>query len=344
MNSREYLKKSTVAVIGGGNFGSVLANLAAKNCAEVRLWVREETQARAINATRSTKYIPHLPLDSKVKAISDIERIFEGGVQAVIWALPSKACRAQAKELSQYFSGEEILLHATKGVEEGTLKRISVILREELPCARIGVISGPNLADEIARGQPAACVVASQFEEVVQAGQALLSGPNFRVYGGRDVIGVEWAGTLKNIFAIAAGALDALNLGWNSRAMLMSRALAEMVRFGAAMGAKPETFLGLAGAGDLIATCSSNLSRNYRVGMKMAQGMNMEQILEELGSVAEGVTTTRVVYEYARHKGIDMPITQGVYHLIRGELAAAKVLSEVMSDTKYVGRPELEIS
>lgn len=327
---REYLRKSAVAVIGGGSFGTVLANQVSKNCTDVRVWVRDEEQARAINATRSSEYIPSLSLDSKIHAYSNPDRVFEGGVQAVIWALPSKACRSQARALASKFRGDEIILHATKGIEEGTLKRVSVILREELPCPRIGVMSGPNLADEIARGQPAATVVASNFEEVVTTGQILLSGEKFRVYGATDVIGVEWAGTLKNILAIAAGTLDGMNLGWNSRAMLITRGLAEMVRFGTAMGAKPQTFLGLAGVGDTFATCSSNLSRNYRVGMKLAQGMPLEQILAELGSTAEGVSTAQIVYDYSKARSIPMPITEGVVNILKGRLTAGDALAELM--------------
>ena len=327
---REYFRKAAVAVIGGGSFGTVLANAVLANCTDVRVWVRDEEQARAINATRSSEYLPNLALDPKVHAYSNLDRVFEGGVQAVIWALPSRACREQARALAKRFRGDEIILHATKGIEEGTLKRISTILREELPCPRIGVISGPNLADEIARGQPAATVVASNFDEVVKVGQILLSGDKFRVYGATDVIGVEWAGTLKNILAIAAGTIDGLNLGWNSRAMLITRGIAEMVRFGVAMGAQVPTFLGLAGVGDTFATCSSPLSRNYRVGMKLAQGMPLPQILEELGSTAEGVGTTKIVYEFAKSRGIYMPITEGVFLLLNGTQSASDTLRALM--------------
>ncbi|MBL7713840.1 MAG: NAD(P)-dependent glycerol-3-phosphate dehydrogenase [Bdellovibrionales bacterium] len=328
---KEYFRKGTVAVIGGGSFGTTLANLVAENCSDVRMWVREEEQARNINATRTTKYIPGIPLNPKVHAYSGPERIFEGGVTAVIWALPAKVCREQAKALAKNFRGDEIVLHSTKGIEDGTLKTPCMILREELPCARVGVISGPNLADEISKGQPAATVVASKFDEVIRAGQILLTSKTFRIYGSNDVVGVEWAGTLKNIFAIAAGTLDALNLGWNSRSMLMTRGLAEMVRFGAAMGGDVSTFLGLAGVGDLFATCSSNLSRNYRVGIKLAQGQKVEQIVAELGSTAEGVRTARIVAQFAKKKGISMPITDGVVAMLDGSASAQDALRELMT-------------
>jgi glycerol-3-phosphate dehydrogenase (NAD(P)+) len=248
----------------------------------------------------------------------------------VIWALPSKACREQARKFAPLFRGDEIILHATKGIEEGSMKRISVILAEELPVSRIGVISSPNLAGEIAKDEPAATVVASDFGEVVDAGVSLLTTPRFRVYSGDDVIGIEWAGTLKNIYAIASGALDALEFGWNTRALLITRGLAEMVRFGVAMGASETTFLGLAGVGDLFATCSSPESRNFRVGRRLALGEKIEAIIADLGSVAEGVRTTQIISTFARGRKIHMPITQGVAELIRGERPVSDVLKALM--------------
>jgi glycerol-3-phosphate dehydrogenase (NAD(P)+) len=332
MIQKDFWHNSKVAVIGAGSWGSVLANLVAQNCREVRLWTRSEEQAKSVNATRvNSEYWPDMKLHERIRAVTEIERAFEGGVQAVIWALPSGACRDQAKHFAPYFSGEEILLHATKGIEQGSLKRISEILREEIPCPRIGVISGPNLADEIARGEPAATVVASSFKEVIDAGKDLLTTSRFRVYGESDVVGVEWAGTLKNVLAIASGALDGLKLGWNTRATLITRGLAEMVRFGKAMGADTNTFLGLAGAGDLLATCMSPASRNYRVGFRLAAGEKIEDILRTLGSTAEGVRTTETVHLFAQAHGIQMPITEGVHQLILGGVSAAQVLQHLMT-------------
>ena len=329
---KDFWRKSTIAVIGGGSWGTVLAHLASQNCAEVRVWLREEEQARSFNATRSNpKYVKELQLKGNLRAYSEPSRIFEGGVQGVIWSLPSKACREQARAFAPCFKGDEVILHATKGIEDGTLKRVSVILREELPAARIGVISGPNLADEIARGEPAATVIASAFEEVIEAARDILSTERFRVYSATDVVGVEWAGVLKNVLAIAAGALDALKMGWNARSMLISRGLAEMVRFGTHLGAQQSTFLGLAGVGDLLATCSSPLSRNYRVGFALGQGKKLEQVLQDLGSTAEGVRTCRSVREFAQKRGIYMPITEGVYELLQGERGVQDVLHELMT-------------
>lgn len=332
MTQKDFWRNSTIAVLGGGSWGSVLANLAAPNCRDVRLWVRSEEHARQINGTRTNPdYVPGMQIHERIHAMTDLGRVFEGGVQAVIWALPSSAAREQGKNVARHLTGEEIILHATKGIEAGSLKRISQILAEELPCARIGVISGPNLANEVAKSEPAATVVASHFEEALDAGVALLAGPRFRIYSCRDVIGVEWAGTLKNTLAIASGALDALGFGWNARSMLITRGLAEMVRFGDAMGAETSTFLGLAGIGDLLATCASPLSRNFRVGQALARGEPIEQILANLGATAEGVRTTRTVWEFARRHEIEMPITEAVFQLLEGKVKLADVMNRLMT-------------
>lgn len=336
MTKKDFWLNAQVAVIGGGSWGTVLANLASQNTRDVRLWLRSEDQARAINATRvNAEYVPELKLDAKVHAMSSMDRAFEGGVQLVIWALPSTVCRQKAKEVAHFFRGDEVVLHATKGIEQASLKRVSEILREELPVARIGVISGPNLAREIAKGEPAATVVASRFEEVVRAGQEILSSETFRVYGADDVIGVEWAGVMKNVLAIASGALDGMGLGLNARALLISRGLAEMVRFGVRMGGQEATFLGLAGVGDVLATASSALSRNYRVGKRLAEGATLAQVEQELESTAEGVETARTLHRAARELGIEMPITAAVEGLLEGRVAVKDVLSGLM--TRPVG-------
>ena len=334
---KDFWSDSKIAVLGGGSFGTVLANLAAKNCSEVTLYVRAEDQARAMNSTRmNPSYVKDLVLDSKIRAVSTYEKVFERGQDLVIFALPSHATRAQAKIVAPFLTGSEIVLHATKGIEEQSLKRISQVLTEELPILRIGAISGPNLAGEIAKGEPAATVVASPFDEVIQAGERVLSTSNFRVYTTSDLIGVEWGGTLKNVFAIASGILESKGLGWNTKSLLLSRGLAEMVRFGVAMGATPETFLGLSGMGDLIATCSSTQSRNFRVGYHLAKGEKLQEVLAELGQVAEGVRTTKIVFEFARSRNVEMPITEVVYRIIEGEWTVEQGLHHLMT------RPQVE--
>lgn len=329
--AKDFWSNATVAVMGAGSWGTVLAQLASPRVREVRLWVRSEETAREINSTRAhVRYVPGLALHERIHAMSDLDRVFDGGIQAVLWALPSEACREEARRLANRFKGDEILIHATKGVEAHSLKRVSEILSEEIPCRRIGVLSGPNLAREIALGHPAASVVASPFDEVVDAGRSILGSSHFRIIGSSDRIGVEWAGTLKNILAIAAGALDGAQQGWNARSTLITRGLEEMVRFGVALGAQPETFLGLAGIGDLLATCGSPLSRNYRVGHRLAQGDSLEAILRDLGTTAEGVRTTRSVWGFAQKHSIAMPITRAVDALLQGKKSVSEMVTEVL--------------
>ncbi|MFN7684444.1 MAG: NAD(P)H-dependent glycerol-3-phosphate dehydrogenase [Oligoflexia bacterium] len=335
MTEKDFWLDARVSVIGAGTWGTVLAQLAAQNCREVRMWTRTEAQARQINATRiNGKYVEGMALSPKILAVHEIERALaagEGGASLVIWALPSAVTRQISREVAPLFSGREIVIHATKGIEIGTLKRMTEILTEELPAPRVGVLSGPNLALEVSRGEPAGAVVASRFDEVIEAGQRLLASRQFRVYSSRDVIGVEWAGTLKNVLAIAAGALDALGLGWNARSMLITRGLAEMVRFGTALGGEAQTFLGLAGMGDLMATCGSPLSRNYRVGARLAKGEELSTILETLGTTAEGVSTTRTISRFARERGISMPISEGVNALLSGGASVQQAIEALMN-------------
>ncbi len=337
--NKAFWSNAKVAVLGGGSFGTVLSNVIAQNCAGVSLYVRAEDQARMMNSTRmNPNYVKDMVLDPKIRAVSEWEKLFEQSYELIVFAFPSHATRAQAKSIAPFLKGSEMILHATKGIEEKSLKRISVVLREELPVLRIGAISGPNLAGEMAKKEPAATVVASEFDEVIRAGEALMNGPGFRVYGSQDVIGVEWGGTLKNIFAIACGMLECLGYGWNTRSLLLSRALAEMVRFGVAMGAQAETFLGLSGMGDLIATCSSSQSRNFRVGYHLAKGESLAEVLAELGQVAEGVRTVKIVYEFARDRHVEMPITETVYRIIQGEITVNEAITYLMARTKVEDR------
>ncbi len=330
MTPKDFWHKSTVVVIGGGSWGTVLANLASQNCERVRLYVREESQARSINSTRANPKHPEMRLSSKVLALTDLDRVFEGKVDAVIWALPAAICREQAREYSSRFTGQEVLIHVTKGVEAGSLKRISEVLREEIPCPRLGVLSGPNIAQEISEGQPAATVIASAFDEVLIAGEAIFSSPVFHVYRSRDMVGVEWAGALKNILAIAAGALDACGMGSNARAFLITQGLDELIRFTTALGGKTETMVSLAGIGDILATCTSPLSRNFRVGHQLAEGHTLQEILDDLGHVAEGVWTTQSIHEFARENKILMPIVAGVYDILQRKNTREDILRSLL--------------
>src|SRR5262249_52797876 len=225
---------------------------------------------------------------------------------------------------------DQIVVHATKGLELDTGKTVSRILHEETGIRKLGVLSGPNIAPEILAGLPAATVVASHYPEVVEVAQAALAGPRFRVYANDDVVGVELGGALKNIVAIASGVVSGLGLGENARSLLMTRGLAEMARFAVHHGARLLTLAGLSGMGDLIVTCSSPQSRNYRVGLGLAQGRALSDILRQLGMVAEGVRTTRVVHALAGRDGLHMPITTSLYRVLEGELDVHRALAWLM--------------
>ncbi len=328
---RAFWNKATVVVAGGASWGTVLAHQASLHAAEVRILVRQEDQARSINSQHANpNYLPDLQLNQRVKAYPSLDRVFEGKVHALIWALPSDVSRQEAKRIARLMQGDEYIFHATKGIEPVTHKRISEILREELPCARIGVISGPNLASEIAKGEPAATVVASAFDDVITAGKGLFHSDTFRVYGDHDMVGIEWAGAMKNIYAIAAGAIDALGYGWNTKSMLLTLSLREMIQFTLPLGAKESTLGGLAGMGDLIATCSSSQSRNFRVGYRLAKGEKLELVLEEIGQTAEGVRTARTVVEFARALKKELPIAECVFDLLSGRLTAAQLVASLL--------------
>ncbi len=330
--SKDFWRSSRVVVLGGGNFGTVLAQLASERCREVVIYVRDEAQARAMNATRvNSDYLKNFVLAPNILTVSEPQRIFEQRFDAMLWCLPAAACREAAKVFAPAFKGDEILIHATKGIEENSLKRISEVLAEEIPCPRIGVLSGPNLASELALGEPAATVIASHYPEVVDAGIDLFHHAKFRVYRGSDVVGVEWAGTLKNIYAIASGALNGLGFGMNAKAFLVTRSLAEMAKFAISRGAKERTFMGLAGFGDLMATCLSPASRNFTVGSRLGKGEPLATILDSMNMVAEGVRTTSIIVKEAKATGVSMPIAFAVQDLIEGKADAKDGLISLLN-------------
>lgn len=331
MTNKDFWRNSTVAVLGSGSFGTVLSNMIAQNVNEIRMFVREEEQARAINATKTNAaYFDEMTLSPKIVAVSDLNRLFETPPDVVVWVLPSGAVRHTAKKVAGMLTGKEIFIHATKGIEESTHVTMSEVLRQETPIVKIGAISGPNLAKEIAAGQPASTVIASKFEEVIDAGKEILGSKNLRVVCSNDLVGIEWAGILKNIYAIVSGMLEAKGYGYNVKAMMISQGLSEMVNFAMSRGARPEVFVSVAGIGDLFATCSSDLSRNFRVGMQLASGMPINQILSDLGQVAEGVKTANVVVQMAREDGISMPIAETLVHILTGQITANEGLDSLL--------------
>ncbi|MHB8894731.1 MAG: NAD(P)H-dependent glycerol-3-phosphate dehydrogenase [Candidatus Geothermincolia bacterium] len=321
-----------VAVIGGGSFGTTLASLLSERGKPVKLWVRRKDQAREINQDhRNKRYLPDFKLPPKLKATTDLARAAQAPV--IIVAVPSKAFREVANTLGNYVRGDQVLVHAAKGLERGTYKRMSEILREETCSLKIGAISGPNLAVEIMRGNPAGAVIASHYKEVIEKVQALFAGGRMRMYGGRDVIGTELGGAFKNIVALATGLSDGMGFGDNTKALVMTRGLNEMVQFSVAQGANILTFGGLAGIGDMMATCASPLSRNYRVGFALAKGKKLDRIIADLGQVAEGVPTTEAVLSQACEMGIadELPIVCAVHGVLYEGKTTKQVLEELMS-------------
>lgn len=336
-----------VSVIGGGSWGTTIAQLIAENGHPVKLYLRDPDLASAINrARRNERYLPELTLSERVMATSSLADAAEGA-HTLFLMTPSHSLRMIARELGDHLDGSRILIHGIKGIEPGTFKRMSELLREETCCRKIGVLSGPNLAKEVAAGHPSATVIASAFQEVVDAGVGMLKSRTFRVYGNDDVTGTELGGSLKNILAIASGLAQGLGFGDNTKALLLTRGLTEMMRLGAHLGANPQTFSGLSGIGDLMATCFSPLSRNYQVGLRLAQGQALDAITQDLHQVAEGVRTTRTVAEHAREQGLYMPITEGVYRVLFEGVPptmALQGLLEVGRNPSEVDAPHREIS
>jgi glycerol-3-phosphate dehydrogenase (NAD(P)+) len=324
-----------IAVLGAGSWGTALALLLADNGHTVRLWARDRQLITALRRDRENKrYLPGFPLPDAVTP-TDVIQDGVAGVEVVVFAVPSGAMRSVAAEALPYLRPEALLLSGAKGLEEGTGLRMSAVLAEVAPQAkeRIVVLSGPNLAVEVAKRIPTASVAASTNPEAARQVQHLFAGqpsPTFRVYTSGDVIGVELGGAVKNVIAIGAGVCDGMGFGDNSKAGLMTRGLTEAIRLGVAQGADAQTFLGLSGVGDLIATGASRLSRNYRVGFALGQGHALDAILTELGQVAEGVPTTRVLCELAEKSGVEMPLCSAIDALLFSGRSAPDVIRELM--------------
>ena len=332
--------KLRLAFLGGGSFGTAMANLAARNGCDTTLWVRNKRTVKAMVKTQTNKkYLPGFKLDDRLKYSHDLAASVKDK-DIVFIAVPGLAFRETLKNIAPFISGQSIV-SLTKGMEKDTFALMSDIIKDELPEVNFGVMSGPNLAIEIMKNMPSATVIASESEPLRHAVQAALHSAFFRVFASDDVKGVELGGALKNIYAIAMGMAAAYDVGENTKAMILTRALAEMSRFGVEAGANPLTFLGLSGVGDLYATCSSELSRNYRIGTMLGRGMNIDAAVKKLGQTAEGVNTIQQVHEKATKEGIYMPITHALYAVIYEDKAALGVALHLMeagfrSDVEFV--------
>ncbi|PGT39510.1 NAD(P)H-dependent glycerol-3-phosphate dehydrogenase [Bacillus anthracis] len=318
-----------VTVIGAGSWGTALSMVLADNGHEVRIFGNNKKQIREINEQHTNKsYLPGIQLSKGIKGYESLEEAM-AGVNIVLLVVPTKAIRGVMRNLKSIVKQPITIIHASKGIEPGSFKRISEMIEEEMPkelVESIVVLSGPSHAEEVSLRHPTTVTAASYHLQAAEDTQRLFMNNNFRVYTNRDVIGVELGGALKNIIALGAGISDGLDYGDNAKAALISRGLTEITRLGCEMGANPLTFAGLTGVGDLIVTCTSIHSRNWRAGNLLGKGHNLDEVLENMGMVVEGVRTAEAAYHLAKKVNVEMPITNAIYNvLFNGKSAKEEV-------------------
>jgi glycerol-3-phosphate dehydrogenase (NAD(P)+) len=321
-----------VAVIGAGSWGTAFAMITAGKAVRTVLWARRVELAEAIASRHENPdYIPGFELPPALEATHDMEKAVTDA-DVVVMAVPSHAFRVILDDVLPFVSDRSPLVSLTKGLEQGSLLRMTEVIREEgdLPHSRLAVVSGPNLAAEVVRGFPAATVVACADDDMARDLQNLFTADHMKVYTNPDVVGCELGGALKNVIAIAAGMADGMGFGDNTRATLLTRGLAELTRLGVRMGGNPLTFLGLAGMGDLIATCSSKLSRNHRVGEQLAAGRALQDIVDNMQMVAEGLKTSRAVVDLASRVDVEVPISEHVVKVIYEGMSPAEAVRSLM--------------
>ena len=317
------MQQLKIAVLGGGSWGTTVASLVARNT-DVTLWARDLATVEEINTSRSnSKYLPGATLGERLVATGEIaDAVSDADV--IVMGIPLQNFRKVLEEVKLHIRAWVPVISLTKGLELNTRMRMTEIIEEVLPGHPVGVLTGPNLAREIMAGQAAAGVIAMEDEIIVRELQNVFKSGLFRVYTNTDVIGCELGGVLKNIIAIAVGMGDGQGAGDNTRAALITRGLAEVTRLGVAMGGRPETFAGLAGMGDMIATCTSPQSRNRHVGIELGKGRNMEEIIEEMTMVAEGAKSAPAVMALAEQHGVEMPIASDVSRVLAGDSTASR--------------------
>jgi glycerol-3-phosphate dehydrogenase (NAD(P)+) len=322
-----------VAVVGAGSWGTTVAALAAVNT-PTKLWARREALARQINdAHINGDYLASFTLPEQLAATNSMEEAVSGA-DVVVMAVPSHGYRDAMAEAARWIRPWVPVVSLTKGIERSSRKRMSEVTRDELPGHPVAVLTGPNLAKEILSGQPAASVVAIDDQVIASELQRIFGRPSLRIYTNPDVVGCEVGGVVKNVIAIASGMAEGMGFGDNTRATLITRGLAEMTRLGMAMGGHASTFAGLAGMGDLIATCASSQSRNNTVGRELGQGKTIDAVLGEMSMVAEGVKSAPSVLDLARRYGVEMPIVEQVTAVCHEGRSASEALSALMQRTR----------
>lgn len=320
-----------IAVLGAGSWGTTLANLLAIKGETVRLWAYEAEAVESINQqNENTMFLPGVPLSPRLRAFGDAREAV-AGAPVIVSAAPSHAVRSVVAGLRGAVRDDALVVSATKGIETDTLALMSAVFEECLPAVRFTVLSGPSFAVEVCQGQPTLVVAASRDEAAAREAQSLFATPRFRVYSHDDVVGVELAGALKNVIAIAAGILEGLGLGHNPRAALITRGLAEITRLGIALGASAATFAGLAGMGDLILTTTGSLSRNRALGVALAEGQSLETYRAAHRSVAEGANTSKAGAALGRRMGVELPIIEKVGEVLFSGKSAREGIAELMA-------------
>jgi len=320
----------SVAVLGGGSFGTAIANMVADNGHRVQMWLRDkELIARIKESGENSNYLPGYRLNPSIRFTDVLEQACTQ-TDIIFLAIPSKAFRSVLRQIKPFITKDQTLISTAKGIESEHFMLMSQVIEQELQATNIGVLSGPNLALEIAQRKPTATVIASKNQTVIKDIQSLLSQSYFRVYGNDDVFGVELGGALKNIYAIAAGMADALGMGENTKAMLITRSLAEMSRMAAKLGGNPSTFLGLSGVGDLVVTCSSPLSRNYQLGYLLGQGYSLDRASAELKQTVEGINTVKLVRDKAKEIQLYMPLVSALYAILFEQKELKTVITDLM--------------
>ncbi len=325
---------TTVGIIGAGSWGTALATvLAGKGC-PVRIYDVDEQHLRRMESSReNTDYLPGVALNSNISFAYSHEEALKGA-DVVLFSAPAQHFRSAAEAAKPYVTPDMLIVNVAKGIERGTHKRLSQIAAEFFDMNNYVVLSGPSHAEEVGRRMPTTVAVASENPEAELKIQDLFMTDRFRVYTTEDVVGVELGGALKNIIALGAGIADGMGFGDNAKAALMTRGLAEIMRLGEKLGAQRETLSGLAGVGDLIVTCTSMHSRNRRCGLLIGEGMAPEDAVREVGMVVEGMFTAEAAYELAKEAGVEMPITDAIYHVSRGEMSASEAIEMLMGREK----------
>lgn len=319
-----------VAVIGGGSWGTTIASLLSARVPTL-LWARRPELVDEINRDRTNRrYLGGVTLDPSLRASPEIDEVV-AGADLILVAVPSHGLRACVERLAPMSTAGAPIVSLSKGLEPGTAKRMTEVIAEVAPRHPVGALTGPNLALEILHGQPAASVLAMRDEVSAVSIAALIATDTLRVYRNGDVIGCELAGAVKNVIAMAAGMGDGMGFGDNAKAAIMTRGLAEMTRLGVALGGELMTFMGLAGVGDLVATCGSGQSRNHAVGIELGRGRSLSAIVDETTTVAEGVRSAPVIVELATRHGVEMPIAQQVVDVCRGDVTPAEALAVLMA-------------